>query len=238
MKDFFYNLVNTWWGILIIVLASLLIWLILSTVFYKQFFKRFYDIVFSVLALIILSPLLLTITIITAIKMKGNPFFIQQRAGKKGKSFHLIKFRSMIDLKDEKGNLLNNEYRLNSYGKFLRATSIDELPQLFNIFCGHMSIIGPRPLHVKYNDRYNELQKKRLLTKPGLTGLAQIHGRNAITWEEKFKLDVVYVENVSFSKDVKIIFKTVFRVLKREGISQSGNSYTPEFLGNAGGYDE
>lgn len=231
MIQLFLQLTNTWWGILIIILACLLIWLAISALFYKVFFKRFYDIIFSAIALVVLSPIFLAIAIITAIMMKGNPFFIQQRAGKNGKPFNLIKFRSMLNLKDEKGNLLSAELRLTKYGKFLRSTSLDELPQLINIFCGHMSIVGPRPLHVKYNERYNDFQRQRLLIRPGLTGLAQVNGRNQKTWEDKFVLDVNYLNNISFLGDIKIIFKTIIKVLKREGISQGDNAYTPEFMG-------
>ena len=196
---------------------------------YERYIKRMLDFILSLLALILLSPILLILTIIGAIIMKGNPFFTQLRPGKDEKIFRLIKFRSMTCEKDKDGNLLPDEKRLTKYGKFLRSSSLDELPELLNILKGDMSIVGPRPLLVQYLPLYNEEQKHRHDVRPGLTGLAQVNGRNAITWEEKFKLDVTYVNNITFVSDVKIILDTVDSVLNRTGIS-SDSSATMEFF--------
>lgn len=203
---------------------------------YEKFFKRFLDFVLSFGAMIVLSPLLLLLIIIGSIAMKGNPFFIQPRPGKKGrdgieKQFWLIKFRTMSNSKDKNGKLLPDDVRLNAYGKFLRSTSLDELPELINILKGDMSIIGPRPLLVQYLPLYSEEQRHRHDVRPGLTGLAQASGRNAIDWEERFKLDVEYVNNITFLGDVKIIWKTVLSVLKREGISSETSTTMEEFMG-------
>ncbi len=193
---------------------------------YRNFLKRAIDIVLSLLALIVLSPFLLLFTITGAIAMKGNPFFIQERPGKidkvtgKERIIKMIKFRSMSNAKDEDGKLLPGKDRLNKYGKIIRALSIDELPSLVNIFIGDLSIIGPRPLTVKYLMYYTKEERRRHEVRPGLTGLAQCMGRNNLSWEEKFAYDVEYVDNVSFLLDVKILFKTVWSVLKREGIGQ------------------
>lgn len=198
---------------------------------FKRITKRTFDLVSSLLAILILSPFFILFTPIVAIAMKGNPFFTQERAGKDGKPFKVIKYRSMTNKKDKDGNLLSNEQRITKFGKMLRKLSLDELPQLFNIFIGQMSVVGPRPLHMKYNDRYNEYQKQRLLVKPGLTGLAQISGRNAISWEEKFNKDVEYVKKCGFFYDLKIIFLTVAKVLKRESIDSDNRIGTEEFMG-------
>ena len=163
--------------------------------------------------------------------MRGNPFFTQQRPGKNEKIFRLIKFRTMDNRKDKDGNLLPDDVRLNKYGRFLRSTSLDELPELINILVGEMSIIGPRPLLVKYLPLYNEEQKHRHDVRPGLTGYAQAHGRNAVTWEEKFKMDVWYTRNISFKTDVQIIIDTVKAVVKREGISSESSATMEEFMG-------
>ena len=164
--------------------------------------------------------------------MRGNPFFTQLRPGKNEKIFRLIKFRTMSNAKDRQGNLLPDEKRLNKYGKFLRSTSLDELPELLNILVGDMSIVGPRPLLVKYLPLYNEEQKHRHDVRPGLTGYAQVHGRNAITWEEKFRLDVDYVNSITFMGDVRILLGTVKAVLKRDGISSETSATMEEFLGS------
>ena len=202
---------------------------------YAKFFKRLIDFMLSLIALSVLSPVLLILIILGAIKMKGNPFFTQLRPGKDEKIFKLIKFRTMTNEKDKDGNLLPDEVRLNSYGKLLRATSLDELPELLNIIKGDMSIIGPRPLLVRYLPRYNEEQRHRHDVRPGLTGYAQAHGRNAISWEDRFAMDVWYTRNVSFKVDVKIIWDTVMVVLKRDGISSETSATMEEFMGTPEG---
>ena len=221
-----------WWQLLLAAVAFVAVWVILSAVFYKGFFKRFYDVVLSGFAIIVLSPILLVLTVIGAVKMKGNPFFLQARPGKNEKIFKLIKFRTMTCEKDADGNLLPDEKRLTKYGKLLRSTSLDELPELFNIFIGNMSIVGPRPLLVKYLPLYSEEQKHRHDVRPGLTGYAQVNGRNAISWDEKFKLDVEYSRNISLFGDVSIILKTALSVLKREGISSETSVTMEEFKGS------
>ena len=193
---------------------------------YARFIKRMLDIILSLFALIVLFPFLVMFTLIGAVAMKGNPFYIQKRPGKidpqtgKERIINLIKFRSMSNAKDENGKLLPNRERLNKYGRFIRAFSIDELPSLLNILTGDISIIGPRPLTVKYLDYYTPEERRRHEVCPGLTGLAQCKGRNNLSWEEKFAYDVWYAENISFWLDVKILFLTVLKVLKREGIGQ------------------
>ena len=209
-----------------------LVFFLISVLLYRPIFKRFYDIVISGFALVILSPLLIALTVIGAVKMKGNPFFTQLRPGKGEKIFKLIKFRTMTCEVDADGNLLPDDQRLTAYGKFLRSTSLDELPELLNIFIGDMSIVGPRPLLVKYLPLYDEKQKRRHEVRPGLTGYAQVNGRNAISWQERFRLDVEYVDNVSMWFDIKILFMTVAKVLKRDGISAEGSATMEEFKGN------
>jgi lipopolysaccharide/colanic/teichoic acid biosynthesis glycosyltransferase len=237
MKEFFEKLISEWWGITIIVVVALAVWVLLSALLYRPFFKRFYDIVLSGLALIVLSPILLILTILGAIKMKGNPFFTQMRPGKinkrtgKEKIFKLIKFRTMTCEKDENGNLLPDEKRLTKYGKILRSTSLDELPELFNIFIGDMSIVGPRPLLVQYLPLYNEEQKHRHDVRPGLTGYAQVNGRNTISWENRFELDVEYIKKISLWLDIGIMVKTVLAVFKREGITSETSATMEEFKG-------
>lgn len=232
MKEFFEKMISEWWGIILIVLAALVVWVLLSALLYRPFFKRFYDAFLSGLAILLLSPILLVLTVIGAIVMKGNPFFTQLRPGKKEKIFKLIKFRTMTCEKDENGNLLPDDKRLTKYGKFLRSTSLDEVPELINIFLGNMSIVGPRPLLVKYLPLYNEEQKHRHDVRPGLTGYAQVHGRNAVDWVERFRLDVEYTKKVSLWCDIGILFKTVFSVLKREGINSETSATMEEFTGN------
>ena len=231
MKEIFERLFSEWWGIALVILAFSALVFVLSVVFYRQFFKRFYDIVLSGMALLILSPVLILLTVIGAVKMKGNPFFTQLRPGKDEKIFKLIKFRTMTCEKDADGNLLPDEERLTGYGKLLRSTSLDELPELINIFIGNMSIVGPRPLLVKYLPLYNDEQRKRHNVRPGLTGYAQVNGRNAISWEDRFALDVAYIENVSLFGDIAIIIKTALAVLKREGISSETSATMEEFKG-------
>ena len=199
---------------------------------YAKYFKRVIDFTLSLIALIVLSPILLILVIVTAVAMKGNPFFTQQRPGKDEKIFKLIKLRTMTNERDENGDLLPDDVRLNKFGKFLRSTSLDELPELINILIGDMSIVGPRPLLVKYLPRYNDEQRRRHSVRPGLTGNAQANGRNALSWEEKFKLDIEYVDNISFAFDIKIIFDTVKSVLKRDGISSETSATMEEFMGN------
>ena len=199
---------------------------------YSRVIKRLLDFVLSLTSIVILSPLLLILTILGAIKMKGNPFFVQDRPGKNEKIFKLIKFRTMTNEKDSHGELLPDEKRLSTYGKFLRSTSLDELPELFNILIGQMAIIGPRPLLVRYLPRYNAFQHRRHEVRPGLTGYAQAHGRNALSWEEKFKMDVWYVDHLSFRVDVDVFFTTIKSVLKHEGISGGGVETMTEFMGN------
>lgn len=191
------------------------------------------DVIISLCAIFVLSPLLLTITIIGVIKMKGNPFFTQERPGLHEEVFKLIKFRTMTNEKDDNGNLLPDEYRLNGYGRFLRSTSLDELPELINILCGQLSLVGPRPLLVSYLQYYTEEEHHRHDVRPGLTGYAQVHGRNYVTWEEKFKMDLWYVKHISFMVDIKILVDTVMVVFRRENIEtaskiiHNGVTYQP-----------
>ncbi len=196
---------------------------------YRKYIKRLLDIILSLTAIICLSPVLLITALLVRVKLGSPVIFRQQRPGLNGKIFGLCKFRSMTDERDAEGNLLPDEVRLTSFGKKLRATSLDELPELFNILKGEMSVVGPRPLLVQYLPLYNEKQKHRHDVLPGLTGLAQVNGRNAITWEKKFEYDVEYVRNLSFLLDVKIILMTVGKVFHREGIN-SETSATMEFF--------
>lgn len=229
MEQFLHNLVTTWWGILIICIVALFVWVMLSALLYRPFFKRFYDIVLSGMALLVLSPILLILIIVGAIKMKGNPFFTQLRPGKKEKIFKLIKFRTMTSEKDENGNLLPDEKRLTKYGKILRATSLDELPELINIFIGNMSIIGPRPLLVEYLPYYNDNEKHRHDVRPGLTGWAQVNGRNSLDWRSRFEFDVEYVNKVSLWMDIKVLFMTVMKVLKHSDVAEDTNKTEGNF---------
>ena len=198
---------------------------------YAKYIKRPLDFILALLAFIVLLPVITILVIIGAIKMKGNPFFVQPRPGKDERIFKLIKFRTMTYEKDENGNLLPDEKRLTKYGIFLRSTSLDELPELINIIKGDMAIVGPRPLLVKYLPFYNEQQRRRHKVRPGLTGYAQVNGRNAISWEEKFMLDVKYVDNITFIGDLKILFHTFIIVLKRQNISSKTSITMEEFQG-------
>lgn len=198
---------------------------------YQNFGKRFIDIVLSGIGIVVLSPLFLIAALLVRIKLGKPVIFTQERPGKDEKIFKLYKFRSMSDAKDKDGNLLSDEVRLTGFGKKLRGTSLDELPELFNILKGDMSIVGPRPLLVEYLPLYNERQKKRHDVRPGLTGLAQVNGRNAISWEEKFELDVKYVENVSFMQDVSIFIQTIKTVLFRTGINSETSATMEKFRG-------
>lgn len=206
---------------------------------YASFFKRVIDFLLSLIALTVLSPILLVLMLVGSITMKGSPFFTQMRPGKKDKKtgqekiFRLIKFRTMSNAKDKDGNLLPDDARLNTYGKILRASSLDELPELINILVGDMSIVGPRPLLAKYLPRYTPEQRHRHDVRPGLTGLAQVNGRNALSWEEKFDLDLKYAQNITLIGDIKIIWKTVISVLKHDGISSETSATMEEFMGSA-----
>ncbi|MBS5389866.1 MAG: sugar transferase [Firmicutes bacterium] len=199
---------------------------------YERFIKRALDMILSGIAIIILSPILLIVAILVKTKLGSPVIFKQERPGLNEKIFKMYKFRSMTDAKDENGELLPDEERLTSFGKKLRSTSLDELPELFNIFKGDMSIVGPRPLMVSYLPLYNEFQKHRHDVRPGLTGLAQISGRNLLSWKERFEKDICYVENISFTLDVKIIFNTVKSVIKRDGISSNTSETMEDFMGN------
>lgn len=198
---------------------------------YAKYIKRILDFILSLLALIVLSPIMLVIYILVRIKLGKPAIFKQKRPGKNEEIFTLYKFRTMTDEKDENGNLLPDEKRLTKFGKFLRATSLDELPELFCILIGTMSFVGPRPLLVEYLNLYNEEQKHRQDVRPGLTGLAQVNGRNAISWEDKFKYDIEYVNKVNLGLDIKIIFMTVGKVFKRDGINQEGNATMEKYKG-------
>ncbi len=199
---------------------------------YLKIFKPFFDILISIILLVLLSPLFIFLTFILCIFFKGKPFFIQKRTGLHGKIFKLIKFKTMKDINNEQGVLLPDEERITNFGIFLRKTSMDEIPQLINVLRGEMSFVGPRPLLPEYLNLYNDFQKRRHELKPGITGWAQINGRNAISWKKKFELDVWYVDNVSLWLDIKIIFLTFLRVAKREGISSSTYVTMEKFNGN------
>lgn len=199
-----------------------------------KYIKRILDIISSLLAIIILSPLLAVTAVLVKTKLGSPVLFRQERPGKDEKIFTLMKFRTMTDERDENGELLPDEVRLTKFGKFLRSTSIDELPELFNILKGDMSVIGPRPLLVEYIPRYNEHQHRRHEVRPGLSGWAQVNGRNTVSWEDKFDMDVHYVDNYSFAMDVKILFMTVLNVLKKEGISSETSATMEVFMGTPG----
>lgn len=188
---------------------------------YVRFFKRPFDLIFSVLVLLITSPLLILTSALLLFQNRGNIFFFQKRPGWKEKPFYIIKFRTMSNEKDKNGDLLPDMDRITTVGKWVRKLSLDELPQMFNVVKGDMSVVGPRPLLFKYIPLYSESQRRRHEVKPGITGWAQINGRNSISWQKKFEYDVFYVDNVSFKFDLKIIFLTVLKVLKREGINQT-----------------
>lgn len=196
---------------------------------YAKFFKRLFDFLLSLSAILLLSPIILILSIVGAVAMGGNPFFVQKRPGKKKKDgkeriFRLIKFRTMSNKKDKDGNLLPDEVRLNKYGKFLRSTSLDELPELFNILIGTMAIVGPRPLLVEYLPYYTEEERRRHDIRPGLTGWAQVNGRNNLDWDKRLAKDVEYVDNISFAFDIKILFLTVKKVVSHADISENTNA--------------
>ena len=198
---------------------------------YKHFLKNLLDFFIAFTALLVLSPLLIPITVLLALANNGKPFFFQKRPGKNGRIFSIIKFKTMTDEKDGNGDLLPDEKRLTAVGKFVRKTSIDEIPQLINVLKGNMSLIGPRPLLPQYLPLYSERQRKRHDVKPGITGWAQVNGRNAISWTKKFEYDVWYVENLSFGLDVRIIFKTIKKVVVSEGINTANMATTEAFNG-------
>ena len=199
---------------------------------YEKYMKRCLDILLSGTGLILLSPIMLIIAISVRQKLGSPVIFAQERPGFQGKIFKMYKFRSMTDERDAQGKLLSDEQRLTSFGKKLRATSLDELPELWNILKGDMSIVGPRPLLVRYLQRYNSVQTRRHEVRPGITGYAQVHGRNSISWEDKLEKDVYYVDHLSFWMDIKILFQTVSIVLKREGICSDTSVTMEEFWGN------
>lgn len=199
--------------------------------FYERFVKRPQDFLCALAALVVLSPVLLILTLLVRAKLGAPVFFTQDRPGKDGKIFKLYKFRTMLDAYDANGEPLPDDVRLTSFGKKLRATSLDELPELINILKGDMSVVGPRPLLVRYLPRYNERQARRHEVRPGFTGLAQVNGRNALSWEEKFEWDVRYVDNVSFLGDWKIVLRTVWTVVRREGIHSETSTTMEEFMG-------
>lgn len=199
--------------------------------FYERFVKRPQDFLCALAAIVVLSPVMLVTAVLVRTKLGSPVIFKQERPGLNGKIFTLYKFRTMTDQKDEKGNMLPDEVRLTDFGKKLRSTSLDELPELFNILNGDMSVVGPRPLLARYLPRYNAHQARRHEVRPGFTGYAQVHGRNSITWEDKFDKDVYYVDRVTFWGDWKIIFQTIGTVLKREGISSDTSATMEEFMG-------
>jgi len=200
---------------------------------YQFFFKRLFDFVIALVGLIVLSPLFLILWIWLSIANKGaGAFFVQERPGKDEKIFKLIKFKTMNDERDEKGNLLPDSERLTRIGRFVRSLSLDELPQLINVLKGDMSLIGPRPLLIQYLPLYDEMQRRRHEVRPGMTGWAQVNGRNAISWQEKFAYDVWYVDHLSLSLDIKILLKTIEKVFKREGINSQDNATMEPFKGN------
>ncbi len=244
MKEFFENLVSTWWGILIICLVCIAVWILISALLYRQFFKRFYDIVLSLLALIILSPILLIVSIIVRIKLGSPVVFKQERPGRNEKVFVMYKFKTMLPPQTRDGkkltdnerlecvangvDILTDEERLTKTGRILRALSLDELLEFVNILKGDMSFVGPRPLSTIYLPYYNETERHRHDVRPGLTGLAQVNGRNSTSWEKRFEYDIAYVKKISLWTDLKILFQTMLVVFKRSGIAQ-GNECPESF---------
>lgn len=194
--------------------------------------KRLFDILFSLGWLVVFSPLLLVVAVLVRLKLGSPVLFWHERPGKDGKPFRMVKFRSMTEARDAAGNLLPDNERLTPFGRFLRASTLDEFPEMWNVLRGEMSVVGPRPLMMRYLPRYNAFQRRRMEVKPGVTGWAQINGRNAIDWDQKFALDVWYVDNRSMWLDLRIIYRTFFKVFARSGISHSGDATMPEFMGD------
>ena len=199
---------------------------------YRNFFKRLFDIFGALAGLVLFSPVILFVTVYLSIRNRGSAFFLQERAGKGGRIFRIIKFKTMTDERDGDGRLLPDDARLTGFGRFLRSTSLDELPQLVNVLNGNMSLVGPRPLLVQYLPLYSARQARRHEVLPGITGWAQCHGRNAISWKEKLELDVWYVEHLSFVTDCRIMLLTILKVIKKEGITQQGKTTVELFNGN------
>lgn len=199
---------------------------------YRHFFKRFIDLSAGLIAFAILLPVFLLLTLLLGVANNGSPFFIQLRPGKNYKLFRVVKFKTMNDARDAAGNLLPDQDRLTHIGKFVRKTSLDEIPQLLNVISGDMSLIGPRPLLIEYLSMYSDFQRRRHEVRPGITGWAQVNGRNAISWKQKFELDIWYVDNLSFWLDVKIVFITLVKVFKAEGVSGKGIATAEPFRGN------
>lgn len=249
MEEFVQTITTTWWGITILCVVCVAVWILLSALLYRPFFKRFYDVLLSGIAIVVFSWLFLILMTVGAIVMKGNPFFTQKRPGKRKKLskkkceklgvpygtygqekiFRLVKFRTMTCAKDADGNLLPDEQRLTKYGKFLRSTSLDEIPEIFNIFAGQMSIVGPRPLLVKDMVFMSDEQRNRHNVRQGLTGLAQVNGRNNISWEDKLNYDLRYIQKITLWRDLKILFKTVFKVLSRSDVVREGTQSNMDF---------
>ncbi|MFZ9201130.1 MAG: sugar transferase [Opitutales bacterium] len=194
--------------------------------------KRLFDILFSLGWLIVFSPLLLVVAVLVRVKLGSPVLFLHERPGKDGKPFRIVKFRTMTDARDASGNLLPDKDRLTPFGRFLRSSTLDEFPEMWNVLVGEMSVVGPRPLMMSYLPRYNAVQRRRMEVRPGVTGWAQINGRNAIDWDQKFALDVWYVDNQSMWLDLKIIYRTFFKVFARSGIDHSKEQPMPEFLGD------
>jgi lipopolysaccharide/colanic/teichoic acid biosynthesis glycosyltransferase len=199
---------------------------------YRKFFKRFFDIIFSIIILIVASPVLIIVSIMLFIANRGNIFFIQARPGLNEKIFHIVKFRTMNERRNKNGELLPDNDRITCVGKFIRKSSLDELPQLINVLKGDLSIIGPRPLLVDYLPLYNDVQRRRHEVRPGITGWAQVNGRNSISWKQKFEYDVWYVDNISIILDIKIVKMTLIKVLKSEGVNTSGTITMESFKGD------
>ncbi len=199
---------------------------------YRKYFKRPLDFIFALVGILVATPILLVTTILLTIAYKGNPFFFQKRPGKNEKIFTIVKFKTMNNKRDKQGHLLSDKQRLTKIGKLVRKTSIDEIPQLWNVLKGDMSLIGPRPLLPEYLSLYNDFQKRRHEVRPGITGWAQVNGRNTVSWEQKFKYDIWYIDHISFWLDMKIIFMTVNKVFKSDGVIVEGASTVGRFKGN------